>query len=178
MRNVFFTVGHATRPIESFAGLLRQAEVRTVIDVRTMPRSRANPQFNHDVLSRSLGPFGIEYQHIPELGGMRGKQKDVPFAVNAFWENRSFHNYADYAMGAEFRSGLQKLLILGGDRQCAIMCAETLWWRCHRRIIADYLIAAGETVFHIRGPGQIEQAHMTEAATPAACGVFTYPAKV
>src|SRR6516164_9322477 len=134
MRNVFFTVGHATRPIESFAGLLRQAEVRTVNDVR--------------------------------------------FAVNAFWENRSFHNYADYAMGAEFRSGLQKLLILGGERQCAIMCAETLWWRCHRRIIADYLIAAGETVFHIRGPGQIEQAHMTEAATPAACGVFTYPAKV
>lgn len=70
MRNVFFTVGHATRPIESFAGLLRLAEVRTVIDVRTMPRSRANPQFNHDVLSRSLGPFGIEYQHIPELGGI------------------------------------------------------------------------------------------------------------
>ena len=178
MRNVFLTVGHATRPIQSFADLLRQSQVRTVIDVRAMPRSRANPQFNHDVLSRSLGPLGIEYQHIPELGGMRGKQKDVPFAVNGFWENPRFHNYADYAMGAEFRSGLQKLLILGRERQCAIMCAETLWWRCHRRIIADYLIAAGETVFHILGPGQIEQAHMTKSATPAACGVLTYPAKV
>jgi uncharacterized protein (DUF488 family) len=177
MNNVFFTVGHATRPLESFVHLLKHAGVQIVVDVRTVPRSRTNPQFDHDVLPRSLGSFSIEYQHMPELGGLRGKQKDVPLAANAYWENQSFHNYADYAMGAEFRSGLRKLRKLGSAKACAVMCAETLWWRCHRRIIADYLIAAGDAVFHILGPGNIAQARITEAATPGRGGVLTYPAK-
>jgi uncharacterized protein (DUF488 family) len=177
MGNVFFTVGHATRPLESFADLLKHAEVRIVIDVRTVPRSRTNPQFDHDVLPRSLNAFGIEYRHLPELGGLRGKQKNVPPATNAYWENQSFHNYADYAMGAEFRSGLSKLRKLGTAKASTIMCAETLWWRCHRRIITDYLIAAGDAVFHILGPGNIAQARLTEAATPGRGGVLTYPAK-
>jgi uncharacterized protein (DUF488 family) len=95
--------------------------------------------------------------------------------VNSFWQNESFHNYADYAMSSEFREGLQKLRSAGHSRCCAIMCAETVWWRCHRRIIADYLIVAGETVLHILGPGKTELARITEAALPGPRGVLVYP---
>ncbi len=164
MTNPFFTVGHSSRPIETFAALLKAAEVRLVVDVRTVPRSRANPQFN-----------GIAYEHLASLGGLRGTRRDASPAVNAFWENASFHNYADYAMGEEFHSGLRRLRELGHGARSAIMCAESLWWRCHRRIIADYLIAAGEEVFHILGPGQVEPALLTEAARPGPNGTLTYP---
>jgi uncharacterized protein (DUF488 family) len=177
MPHVFFTVGHAIRPIGAFLDLLKEFEVQAVADIRNIPRSRTNPQFNRDVLSHSLGGISIEYQPIPELGGLRKKQKDVPAAINAFWENESFHNYADYAMGSPFRSGLRKLKALGRNRRCAIMCAETLWWRCHRRIVSDYLIASGEAVFHILGPGKIEEAHMTQGAKHAADGALAYPAE-
>jgi uncharacterized protein (DUF488 family) len=100
----------------------------------------------------------------------------VPDAVNGYWQNASFHNYADYAIGDEFRAGLARLRELGGTDRCAIMCAEAVWWRCHRRIIADHLIAAGENVFHILGPGKIEPAQMTEAAREAGEGRLRYPA--
>jgi len=100
----------------------------------------------------------------------------VPAEVNGFWENQSFHNYADYAMGQKFREGLAHLRALGRHDRCAIMCAETVWWRCHRRIIADYLLAAGEAVFHIMGPGQIVPARLTEGATVQPSGVLAYPA--
>ena len=93
----------------------------------------------------------IEYEHLASLGRLRGRKRDVPAGVNAFWQNQRFHNYADYAMGEDFHSGLIRLRELGHATQCAIMCAEAVWWRCHRRIIVDYLIAAGETVFHILG---------------------------
>jgi uncharacterized protein (DUF488 family) len=176
MSKVFFTVGHATRPIGDFVDLLNEVEVQALIDVRSVPGSRTNPQFNREVLAKALSLRGIEYQHIPELGGLRGRQIDVPVAANAFWENRSFHNYADYAMGREFQTGLQKLRLLGQAKRCVIMCAETLWWRCHRRIISDYLIAAGDTVFHILGPGNIDQARVTESVKPGPDGVLTYPA--
>jgi uncharacterized protein (DUF488 family) len=89
-----------------------------------------------------LKEFEIEYEHLPELGGLRSRSAPVATSVNAFWENPSFHNYADYAMGEKFRIGLKRLLDLGGDKRCVIMCAEAVWWRCHRRIIADYLLAA------------------------------------
>jgi uncharacterized protein (DUF488 family) len=95
--------------------------------------------------------------------------------VNAFWQNRSFHNYADYAMSEEFRSGLSRLRELGQATQCAIMCAEAVWWRCHRRIIADYLIASGETVFHILGRGHVERARTTGAAKLRPNGTLMYP---
>ncbi len=98
-------------------------------------------------------------------------------ASTRFWENDSFHNYADYAVGDAFRAGLARLRELGHARPCAIMCAEAVWWRCHRRIIADYLLAARETVLHIMGPGKIEPAHMTEAAQPDAAGSLLYPAE-
>ena len=122
-----------------------------IVDVRTVPRSRFNPQFNRDVLPASLAARGIAYEHLAALGGLRGTQRDAPPETNAFWENASFHNYADYAMGQEFRSGLRTLRELGKTARSCVMCAESLWWRCHRRIIADYLIAAGDDVFHILG---------------------------
>jgi len=172
----FFTIGHSTRSIEEFVALLQKAEVKLVVDVRTVPRSRTNPQYNRDVLPQSLSAFQIGYEHIAALGGLRGHKRDVPDVVNGFWQNRSFHNYADYAMSESFRAGLAQLRALGHDSRCAIMCAEAVWWQCHRRVISDYLIAAGETVFHILAPNRIEPARMTEAAKPGPDGSLVYPA--
>jgi len=177
MRNPFFTIGHSTRPIATFVDLLKEADVRLVVDVRTVPRSRTNPQYNTDVLPGSLRESQIGYEHIALLGGLRARASDVPPQVNAFWENQSFHNYADYAMGADFLAGLTRLRELGLVQRCAIMCAEAVWWRCHRRIIADYLMSAGEAVFHILGPHHIEDARMTGAARPTSAGTLTYPAE-
>jgi uncharacterized protein (DUF488 family) len=176
MARPFYTVGHSTRPFGDFVDLLRSTGVTLVADVRTVPRSRANPQYNHDVLPDALAAFDIGYEHIASLGGLRGRARDVPPDVNAFWENESFHNYADYAMGESFRRGLAALRDLGHERSCAVMCAEAVWWRCHRRIIADYLIAAGEDVFHILGPGHIERADQASAARMGPDGSLTYPA--
>lgn len=172
----FYTIGHATRPIDQFIALLQGAEVTVVVDVRTMPRSRANPQYDQSALPQSLAAFHIGYEHVVALGGLRSRDRDVAPCINAFWQNKSFHNYADYAMGDNFRSGLARLRDLGHKQCCAIMCAETLWWRCHRRIIADYLLAAGEIVFHILGPGHVEPARMNVAARSGLSGCLTYPA--
>ena len=178
MTHPFFTIGHSTRSISEFLSLLNDAEVRLVIDVRTVPRSRSNPQYNSDALPGSLSAAQIGYLHLASLGGLRGRKHNVPGSVNAFWENQSFHNYADYATSAEFQSGLTKLRELGRATRCAVMCAEAVWWRCHRRIIADYLIAAGETVFHILGHNQIKQASITAAAKPGPAGSLSYPLDV
>jgi uncharacterized protein (DUF488 family) len=173
----FFTIGHSTRTIGEFAALLNDAAVRCVVDVRTIPRSRTNPQYNTDVLADALAESRIDYEHVAALGGLRKHRRDVRAEVNGFWQNQSFHNFADYAMGDEFHSGMTRLRELGHGARCAIMCAEAVWWRCHRRIIADYLIAGGETVFHILGPNHVEKASMTEAAKPGPDGSLTYPAE-
>ena len=153
----FFTIGHSTRPIAVFVDLLRNAKIRLIIDVRTVPRSRTNPQYNGDAPPESLSEFQIAYEHIATLGGLRGRRRDLPAAVNAFWKNQSFHNYADYAMSESFLSGFIRLRELGHTKRCAIMCAEVLWWRCHRADHrSDYLIAAGEKVFHILGRDHVE----------------------
>src|SRR5947199_9945128 len=104
----FYTIGHSTRSLPSFVALLQEAEVRLLVDVRTVPRSRTNPQYNLDQLPSSLSAFGIACEHIPALGGLRSRSRDVPSAVNAFWENESFHNYADYALSNRFREGLAR----------------------------------------------------------------------
>lgn len=169
----FCTIGHSTRSLDEFISLLRVGGVRLVIDVRAMPRSRTNPQFNGDELGASLN--GIGYEHIAELGGLRGRSRDVPGEVNAFWQNRSFHNYADYAMSEEFRSGLAKLRSLGHATPCVIMCAEAVWWRCHRWIVTDYLIAGGDVVFHILDENHVGRAVLTSAANIEPGGVLTYP---
>lgn len=178
MANPFFTIGHSVRPLGVFIGLLKDADVRLVVDVRAIPRSRTNPQYNGNTLSGSLSEFHIGYKHIAELGGRRGRQPNVLQATNGFWQNESFHNYADYAMGKDFHAALARLRQLGCSERCAVMCAETLWWRCHRRIISDYLIAAGEAVFHILGPDHVAQAFMTPAAKLGADGALTYPVEV
>jgi uncharacterized protein (DUF488 family) len=175
MAHPFYTIGHGTRPIGEFVNLLQEAEVTLVADVRSVPRSRTNPQYNHDALPQSLAALHTGYEHIAALGGLRGRNRTVAPQVNAFWENESFHNYADYAMSERFGAGLARLRNLGRAKRCAIMCAETLWWRCHRRIIADYLLAAGDAVFHILGPGHIEPARMNEAARLQPSGLLTYP---
>jgi uncharacterized protein (DUF488 family) len=175
MPNPFFTIGHSTRPSEEFVALLAAAEVRLVVDVRTVPRSRTNPQFNREILPASLAGHGIAYEHFSALGGLRGKQPGVPAEANAFWKNASFHNYADYALSEEFRSGFENLRALGHATRSTVMCAESLWWRCHRRIIADYLIVAGEEVCHILGLGHVEQARLTPEARVEPGGRLTYP---
>jgi uncharacterized protein (DUF488 family) len=152
------------------------AGARCVVDVRTMPRSRKNPQYNTDVLPGALAAHGLGYRHIAALGGLRSRTQAVPPEVNAFWQNRSFHNYADYAMTEAFRRGLDELLQVGAESPCAIMCAEGLWWRCHRRIIADYLLAAGKPVSHILPDGKVAAAELTEAARRAPDGELSYPA--
>ncbi len=170
-----YTIGHSNRPLDEFIRLLQGAGVDLVIDVRTIPKSRHNPQFNADALEHALKGAGIGYKRIPELGGLRSRRKDQGPSLNGFWENENFRNYADYTATPAFDTGLHELRCLGEARKCAIMCAEALWWRCHRRIITDYLLAAGETVIHIMGEGKLEPAQLTEAAVIGRNGVITYP---
>jgi uncharacterized protein (DUF488 family) len=170
----FYTIGHSTRSIGEFVDLLRSVEVTLVVDVRTVPRSRTNPQYNRETLPDTLRQFKVSYEHVASLGGLRGAARDVSSSVNAFWQNKSFHNYADYAMGHAFHEGLARLMELGRQQRCAVMCAEAVWWRCHRRIIADYLLAAGETVLHIMALGKITPAQLTASAQRSS-GALTYP---
>jgi uncharacterized protein (DUF488 family) len=171
----FYTIGHSTRSVDELVTLLREAGADFVVDVRTVPRSRVNPQFNADSFPQALAALGIGYHHIARLGGLRGRRKDAAPSRNGFWENDSFRNYADYAATEAFREGLAELHELGRSHACALMCAEAVWWRCHRRIIADYLITGGEEVFHILGPGKIEKASLTPAAQREADGTLVYP---
>jgi uncharacterized protein (DUF488 family) len=169
-----FTVGHSTRPVSELVALLRQAAVDLLVDVRSVPRSRANPQFNADALPPALAPAGIGYRHLPALGGLRGRRKDQP-SPNTLWRNDAFRNYADYAATREFRGGLDELKALARDHRCAIMCAEAVWWRCHRRIIADYLLEQGILVAHIMGPDKINPASITPGARRLSDGTLVYP---
>lgn len=170
-----FTIGHSTRTLEEFIDLLDSALVDTVIDVRAIPMSRTNPQFNKNTLPKSLKRVGIKYYHLSKLGGRRKKSLDVDVQTNNFWRNQSFHNYADYALSEEFHQGLANLLEIAKTHRCAIMCSESVWWRCHRRIIADHLMALGVPVFHLMNLNRIEPAHMTPEAFIKKSKVVTYP---
>lgn len=146
-----------------------------VVDVRSIPRSRANPQFNTDVLPGFLAAEAIAYRWLPALGGRRHHPKGAPPSANTFWRVTSFRNYADYAETDAFRTGLDELLALARHHRCAIMCAEAVWWRCHRRIIADYLLVRGIPVAHIMGLGQVTPASLTASAVVLADGTLCYP---
>jgi uncharacterized protein (DUF488 family) len=172
----FFTIGHSNRSSADFIDLLRESRIEVVADVRTFRMSRANPQFNEEALAASLGEAQIGYVALPTLGGRRGRDRSVPENINGLWENQSFHNYADYALSDEFRAGFEELIALGRERRTAMMCSEAVWWRCHRRLIADRLLARGETVLHIMGPGKVEPARLTEGAVVQPDGGVTYPA--
>jgi uncharacterized protein (DUF488 family) len=169
------TIGHSTRTIAEFAALLGQATVRIVVDVRALPRSRKNPQFNLEALPASLADFGMDYRHLPQLGGRRHRPRGAPASLNAFWRNESFRNYADYALTSEFAAGMETLRDLATASRCAVMCSEAVWWRCHRRIIADYLLTDGFTVLHILGPRAVEAAELTSGATRLGDGRLLYP---
>ncbi len=169
----FYTIGHSNRTLVDFVALLREAGVAMLVDVRTVPRSRYNPQFNTDSLPAALAEHRIGYRHLPSLGGRR-PQTHAP-SPNDFWEAGGFRSFADYAHTAEFRTGLAGLLSLQEAHSCAIMCAEAKWWQCHRRIITDYLLAAGGTVRHIVGMGDIQDAVMTPQARNGPDGTLVYP---
>ncbi|HEX5070972.1 MAG TPA: DUF488 domain-containing protein [Vicinamibacterales bacterium] len=137
---MILTLGHSTRPIEAFLSLLGAHHVAVLGDVRTVPRSRHNPQFDQAALAASLSSAGIEYRHMPALGGLR---KPRPDSVNTAWKNASFRGYADYMQTPGFEQALESLIALAADRVVAIMCAEAVPWRCHRSLIADALLARG-----------------------------------
>ena len=140
-----------------------------------MPRSRTNPQFNQESLAEALAPWQIGYEHISELGGLRGKSPGAESSPNAHWRVRSFRNYADYALTAPFAAGLARLRGCGSEQRCVVMCAEAVWWRCHRRIIADHLLAAGEQVVHILGKSHVDVASLTPGAVVRNGGTVVYP---
>jgi uncharacterized protein (DUF488 family) len=171
----FYTIGHSNRSIEEFIGLLSSADIALVADIRRIPRSRANPQFNEDTLPHSLANVSISYERIAALGGLRTKARTVSPDVNGFWTNQSFHNYADYALSPDFHTALEHLIEQGRRRRCAVMCSEAVWWRCHRRIVADHLIARGETVFHIMGEDRLQPAQLTRGAVTERGNVVVYP---
>ena len=156
--------------------MLRQVDVDLLVDVRSIPRSRATPQFNLDVLPGSLAPSGIGYQHLRALGGRRHHARNAPPSPNTFWRVLAFRNYADYAETEAFRAGLDELIALSATHRCAIMCAEAVWWRCHRRIIADYLLARGIPSEHIMGLGTVTPATLTLGALIVGAGTLRYPA--
>ncbi|MFD3687622.1 DUF488 family protein [Nocardiopsis sp. NPDC058631] len=171
-----FTIGHSNRTLAEFIELLQESHVELVVDVRRLPGSARYPQFDQDTLSVVLGEAGIRYRRAEGLTGRRPVSKDVPFEVNAWWENRSFHNYADHALSDGFRSTLAELREWGRTRRSAVMCSEAVWWRCHRRIIADHLLARDEDVRHILGPGHIDAAQLSPGAFTDPHGNVTYPA--
>jgi uncharacterized protein (DUF488 family) len=170
-----FTIGHSTRTIPEFVEILRLGGVDYVVDVRTIPRSRTNPQYNLDALAEALAEYQIGHCRIAALGGLRGRTQAVAPEVNAYWQNRSFHNYADHALSDEFAVGLDELLALSADRNVAVMCSEAVWWRCHRRIIADYALLRGLPVFHLMSTTKMEPAKMTPGAREED-GRLVYPA--
>lgn len=170
-----FTIGHSTRAIPEFVELLRVGAVEEVVDIRTVPRSRTNPQYNLDTLPGALAEYQIGHRYLAALGGLRKKTPGVAPEVNGLWRNKSFHNYADYALTDEFAAGLAELLELAAARRCAIMCAEAVWWRCHRRIVADYLLLNRREVRHLMGADKADEARTTPGAVPAG-GRLTYPA--
>ena len=174
-----WTIGHSTRSIDDFISLLKKNEIKLLADVRSLPGSKRYPQFNKETLAQSLNASGICYEHFPELGGRRKPNAD---SRNTAWRNASFRGYADYMETEEFRKGVERLLALarndglGSPRNdhdgsetvtpwpTAIMCAEAVWWRCHRSLISDFLKVRGIEVMHILGANKIEPHPFTSAA--------------
>lgn len=148
--NTIYTIGHSTRPIEEFIDLLKSHSITQLIDIRTIPGSRHNPQYGQAELRDSLKNAGIKYKYLKSLGGLRPASKD---SVNDAWHNKSFRNYADYMQTEEFSDGLQVLMKLSKNTETAIMCAEAVPWRCHRSLISDALIIRKIPVHEIIGKG-------------------------
>lgn len=166
-----WTIGHSTRKIKDFIGALEASGIKLVVDVRTLPGSKRYPQFNQEALADSLGNAAIRYEHLPELGGRRKPKKD---SRNLAWRNASFRGYADYMETEEFRKGIARLEDLAEEHgPVVIMCAEALWWRCHRSLISDYLKVRGVEVIHILDAKKTES-HPFTSATSIVDGQLSY----
>ena len=158
-----WTIGHSTRKIDIFLSLLKENGIKLVADVRMYPGSKRYPQFGREALAKSLGEHEIRYQHFPELGGRR---KAKPYSKNTAWRNEMFRGYADYMETEDFRNGIARLVDLADKSgQTAIMCAEAVWWRCHRSLISDYLKVRDVEVLHIIDSNRVEPHPFTSAAT-------------
>jgi uncharacterized protein (DUF488 family) len=155
------TIGHAAHPIEEFVALLRRHDIRVLADVRRAPGSRHAPQFNARSLAAALQAHSIAYVHIPELGGWRSAAADSP---NGAWTNKAFRGYADHMGTPEFDAGVDRLLAASEDAPSACMCAEGLWWQCHRRLLADALVVRGHPVVHVFPDGRTDVHTLTPAA--------------
>ena len=172
VQNTVFTIGHSTRSTEDFIELIKNHRVTRVVDVRTIPRSRHNPQFNKDILPDALEKVSISYQHIVGLGGLRHARKDSP---NLGWRNASFRGFADYMQTPEFTDNLEALIKLAQKEIIVLMCAETVPWRCHRSLIADALLIRGISVEHIMSATSLKPHTLTPWAKVQG-NVITYPA--
>jgi len=174
-----FTVGHSNLEFGDFLTMLQGASITTLVDVRKLPGSRKYPWFNEDHLVEALPKNGLSYHCLEGLTGRRKVSTTVPFEVNGNWRNRSFHNYADHALGAEFGEALDELCLIAAESPTTVMCSEAVWWRCHRRIIADHLLARGERVHHIMGRTErgttITDAVLNDGAVVRGDGSVRYP---
>ena len=168
---IILTVGHSTHPIEDFLKLLAAHAVELLIDIRTIPKSRRNPQYNSDTLAQALERAGIEYRHMPGLGGLRHPRKD---SINTAWQNAGFRGYADYMQTPQFEASLHQLIQVADRQRTVIMCAEAVPWRCHRSLVADALMAHGATVEHILS-GKAAKAHAYTAFARVEGQQVTYP---
>src|SRR5438093_4999425 len=171
MAGTLWTIGHSTRPLEELIELLHAHGIQLLVDVRTIPRSRHNPQFNRETLPQSLEKVGITYLQALELGGLRKPQGD---SINLGWRNASFRGYADYMQTDRFRGALEELMAYGNERATVIMCAEAVPWRCHRSLIADALVSRGWTVRHVLTTAEAQPHQLTPFAK-LENGTLTYP---
>jgi uncharacterized protein (DUF488 family) len=173
-----YTIGHSTRPLEEFVSMLTAHAIDKLIDIRTVPRSAMNPQFNRESLPEDLAKAGIQYEHLAGLGGLR---KTRPDSVNTGWKNASFRGYADYMQTPAFANALEQLIREARDERVCIMCAEAVPWRCHRNLVADALTAKGITVKHIMNASRAQpdgiQRHRLAKFARVREGHVTYPAE-
>jgi uncharacterized protein (DUF488 family) len=167
------SIGHSNRSLDDLLALLKANGIKALADIRQFTRSRANPQFNAETFAPALAERGIAYEHIATLGGRRSsKLADSP---NALWEHPAFRSYADYALTGAFESGFARLLEIAQQKPTAMMCAEAVWWRCHRRIVSDYLLARGHTVLHIVSEAEPKPAALTAGAVLRENSKVVYP---
>ena len=169
---VVWTVGHSTHAWADWLSLLRAHRIACVADVRRVPRSRRQPHFSTDALAAALPPEGVAYHHLARLGGWRSSRRESP---NGAWTNASFRAYADYALTDEFAQGLEELQALAAERPTVMVCSEALWWRCHRRLVADRLVATGAEVVHIGADGRTSAHALPAFASVRDDGRVVYP---
>jgi uncharacterized protein (DUF488 family) len=173
-----YTIGHSTLPVTELVRVLQSYEIKLVVDIRTVPRSRTNPQYNRNSLPQDIARNGLSYCHLAKLGGLRARSKETSQTSgcnNAGWKNQSFRNYADYALTEPFQQGLEELLKLASVTRAVIMCAEAVWWRCHRRIVGDYLLQREVVVLDLMPPAPPKPHQLTPFAQPQADGTICYP---